>query len=167
MRERVLEAVQVLDVAHRGARSSCSRAPRTSRRSHRRCSASGSSLSPPRRSSVGTLIRYRLKLQGIPVSWLTRIEAWDPPHGFVDRQLKGPYGSGTTPTRSRRWRAVRTLMTDIVRYAHRFGPLGTIAEHLVVRRDLDRIFDLRRDTIPGLLPPERGSETQMSLWLSH
>ena len=42
-------------------------------------------------------------------------------------------------------------MTDIVRYAHRFGPLGTIAEHLLVRRDLDRIFDFRRDSIPELL----------------
>jgi ligand-binding SRPBCC domain-containing protein len=40
---------------------------------------------------VGTLIRYRLRLRGVPVSWLTRIEEWDPPRGFVDRQLKGPY----------------------------------------------------------------------------
>ena len=45
----------------------------------------------------------------------------------------------------------RTRMTDLVRYAHRLGPLGTIVERLVVRRDLDRIFDFRRDSIPGLL----------------
>ena len=42
-------------------------------------------------------------------------------------------------------------MTDIVRYGHRFGPLGTIGEHLLVRRDLGRIFDYRRDSIPALL----------------
>jgi hypothetical protein len=42
-------------------------------------------------------------------------------------------------------------MTDLVRYGQRLGPLGTIAEHLIVRRDLDRIFDFRRERIPALL----------------
>ena len=42
-------------------------------------------------------------------------------------------------------------MTDLVRYGQRFGPLGALAEHLVVRRDLERIFDYRRDAIPALL----------------
>ncbi len=40
---------------------------------------------------VGEQIRYRLRLHGVPVSWLTRIEDWEPPHGFVDAQLRGPY----------------------------------------------------------------------------
>ena len=37
----------------------------------------------------GSMIEYRLRLHGVPVSWRTRIEEWDPPHGFVDRQLRG------------------------------------------------------------------------------
>ncbi len=41
---------------------------------------------------VGALIRYRLALRRIPISWLTRIEEWEPPHRFVDMQLRGPYG---------------------------------------------------------------------------
>src|SRR4051794_40715320 len=40
---------------------------------------------------VGTLIQYRLRLHGVPVSWLTSIQAWDPPHRFVDVQVRGPY----------------------------------------------------------------------------
>lgn len=100
---------------------------------------------------VGTLIDYRLRLHGIPVSWHTRIEAWDPPHGFVDRQLRGPYALWHHTHTFEALDDGRTQMTDLVRYAQRFGPLGTLAEHLVVRRDLERIFDHRRNSIPALL----------------
>jgi hypothetical protein len=41
-------------------------------------------------------------------------------------------------------------MRDRVRYAHRLGPLGALAEP-IVRRDLRRIFDFRRDAIAALL----------------
>jgi len=105
----------------------------------------------PVEMGVGTLIRYRLRLHGIPVSWLTRIEEWDPPSGFVDRQLRGPYALWHHTHRFEAIDANRTLMTDHVRYGHRFGPLGSLAERLVVRRDLERIFDYRRDSIPALL----------------
>src|SRR5206468_10490968 len=43
---------------------------------------------------VGALIEYRLRLHGLPVSWLTRLEEWDaeaPQPRFVDMQLTGPY----------------------------------------------------------------------------
>ena len=39
----------------------------------------------------GALIRYRLRLMGIPFDWLTRITEWNPPESFVDEQLAGPY----------------------------------------------------------------------------
>ena len=39
----------------------------------------------------GALIEYRLKLHGLPLSWLTRIEEWVPGERFVDAQLAGPY----------------------------------------------------------------------------
>ena len=107
----------------------------------------------PVEMDVGTLIRYRLRLRGVPVSWLTRIEEWDPPRGFVDRQLRGPYGlwHHTHSFEPAEEDGSRTRMVDIVRYGQRLGPLGTIAEHLLVRRDLDRIFDFRADAIPELL----------------
>ena len=99
----------------------------------------------------GTLIAYRLRLHGIPVSWLTRIEEWDPPHGFVDRQLRGPYALWHHTHCFEPLGPDRTLMVDLVRYGHPFGPLGTIGEHLLVNRDLTRIFDYRRDSIPALM----------------
>ena len=100
---------------------------------------------------VGTLIRYRLKLHGIPVSWLTRIDEWDPPHGFVDHQIRGPYALWHHTHSFEGLDDGRTRMFDIVRYGHRFGPLGTAAQHLIVKRDVERIFDYRRDEIAKLI----------------
>ena len=91
---------------------------------------------------AGTLIRYKLRLRGIPIRWLTRIEQWEPGRRFVDQQLKGPY---------RYWHHTHefepdsggTLMRDTVRYALPAGRLGEVARRITVERDLNRIFDYR------------------------
>jgi ligand-binding SRPBCC domain-containing protein len=44
------------------------------------------------------------------------------------------------------------LMTDVVRYRVPWGPLGSLARLLFVRRWLDQIFDYRRQRIAELLP---------------
>src|SRR3954467_5733361 len=99
---------------------------------------------------VGTLIQYRLRLHGVPISWLTSIQAWDPPVRFVDVQVRGPYGL---------WHHTHTfeevpggtLMRDTVRYAIGFGVLGELADRLLVERDLKTIFDARAEAVPALL----------------
>lgn len=45
----------------------------------------------PIEMGVGTLIEYRLRLHRVPVRWRTRITVWEPPHRFVDTQIRGPY----------------------------------------------------------------------------
>jgi ligand-binding SRPBCC domain-containing protein len=96
---------------------------------------------------AGTLIEYRLRLHGLPFRWLTRIDVWEPPHRFVDRQLRGPY---------RDWRHEHTfaaggpggtLMRDRVEYSLPLGPLGRLADAVLVRRDLARIFDHRAGSV--------------------
>jgi len=94
---------------------------------------------------AGALIEYRLRLHGAPVSWLTRIEEWKPGVRFVDAQLRGPYELWHHTHEFEPDGAGGTLMRDTVRYALPFGPLGTLAHRLLVRRDLERIFDYRRD----------------------
>jgi ligand-binding SRPBCC domain-containing protein len=91
---------------------------------------------------AGTLIEYRLRLHGLPLRWLTRIEVWDPGVRFVDQQLRGPYALWHH-THEFEARGSDTLMTDTVRYALPFGPLGTVAHALLVERELNRIFDFR------------------------
>jgi ligand-binding SRPBCC domain-containing protein len=90
----------------------------------------------------GALIEYSLRLHGLPIRWLTRIEEWRPPHRFVDVQLRGPYRLWEH-THTFTTRDSGTEMADTVRYALPVGPLGEIARRLVVARDLRSIFDYR------------------------
>jgi len=150
MRERLLRREQVLDAPLSDAFAFFSRAENLEAITPPWLSFRISSPAPVG-MGVGTRIRYRLKLHGVPVSWLTRIDEWDPPRGFVDRQLSGPYKLWHHTHSFEAIDGGRTRMVDIVRYGHRFGPLGTLGEHLLVKRDLERIFDYRRDSIAKLI----------------
>lgn len=96
---------------------------------------------------VGALIEYKIKVHGVPVRWRTRIEEWNPPHRFVDAQLKGPYVLWHHTHTFRADGEGATVLGDRVRYAIPFGPLGEIARSLFVERDLEQIFDYRRDAV--------------------
>jgi len=39
----------------------------------------------------GTVIDYRIRVHGIPITWQSAITVWDPPHRFLDAQRRGPY----------------------------------------------------------------------------
>jgi ligand-binding SRPBCC domain-containing protein len=100
----------------------------------------------------GALIRYHLRVHRVPVGWLTAIRAWDPPHRFVDEQLRGPYALWHhTHTFEPSPDGDGTLMRDVVRYALPLGPLGEVARRLFVARDLEAIFDYRAEKIRELL----------------
>ena len=96
--------------------------------------------SPPITMQAGVEIDYRLRLHGLSMKWRSRITAWEPPHRFVDEQLRGPY---------RRWVHEHTfapsdggtLVRDQIQYAM-LG--GWLADRLLVRRDLRQIFDYRQ-----------------------
>ena len=97
---------------------------------------------------VGTLIEYKLRLRGIPVSWLTRIEVWEPGVRFVDAQLSGPYKLWHHTHEFEPDGDSGTIMRDVVRYALPYWPLGEVAHALLVKRDLARIFDFRAQEVP-------------------
>ena len=97
----------------------------------------------------GALIRYRLKLYGIPFKWSSLITVWDPPHRFVDEQQRGPYGLWAH-THCFTEQEGATRMTDEVVYELPFRPIGEIL-HPLIRRLITRIFLFRQRTIHGII----------------
>ena len=103
---------------------------------------------PPIELKPGALIDYRLRVHGLPLRWRTRITVWEPPHRFVDEQIRGPY---------RQWihehlfepRDGGTLARDHVRYA---VPFDFIAHRLFVRPDVEKIFAFRSETLKKRFP---------------
>jgi ligand-binding SRPBCC domain-containing protein len=103
---------------------------------------------------AGALIEYRLVLHRLPIAWLTRIEEWEPGVRFVDMQLTGPYRLWHHTHEFRALADGGTVMTDTVRYAlplGPLGPLGALAHRVLVRRDVERIFDYRARAVPALV----------------
>lgn len=98
------------------------------------------------RIRVGTEIDYRLRWQGVPMGWRTRIAECERNVSFVDEMTRGPY---------RRWfhrHAFAAVpggveVTDVVEYELPFGPVGRLVHALVVRAQLEAIFDFRRDAV--------------------
>lgn len=96
---------------------------------------------------TGMLIDYKVKpLFGISLFWQTEIVDVQKPYSFVDTQLKGPY---------RLWEHTHTftekengvLMQDVVKYQLPFGPLGALANALLVRKKLESLFAFRKAAI--------------------
>lgn len=95
---------------------------------------------------AGALIDYRIRVHGIPIRWRTEIAEWNPPHRFVDVQLRGPY-TLWHHTHTFDEREGGTLCADRVRYRPRGG---AFVHWLFVRRDVERIFQYRQQRLREL-----------------
>lgn len=97
----------------------------------------------------GLEIDYVIVLRGLPIPWKTRIDVWEPGVRFVDRQVNGPY-----------------LWWN---HEHRFEPISSgtrVVDHVefmprfrwvtgrFVRREVERIFEYRQETLKRLFTKE-------------
>ncbi len=94
----------------------------------------------------GTLIDYRIRVYGIPIHWRTEIAELQPPHRFVDVQLRGPHRL-RHQTHTFETRDGGTFCSDQVRYRPRGGVL---VHWLFVRRDVERVFEYRQQRLKDL-----------------
>ncbi len=106
----------------------------------------------PEKMYAGMIISYNVRpLLGIPVTWVTEITHVEEKRYFVDEQRVGPYSM---------WHHQHliephengVMMTDIVSYKPPLGFLGSIANVLFIRRQLEGIFAYREEALKKKYP---------------
>jgi ligand-binding SRPBCC domain-containing protein len=105
----------------------------------------------PQKMYPGMIITYKVSpFWGIKMTWVTEITHLKENEYFVDEQRIGPYAM---------WHHEHllesveggVLMTDIVSYKPPFFLLGSLANSLIIRKQLREIFDFRKKAIEGIL----------------
>ena len=94
---------------------------------------------------------YLIKLFGIPMKWRSLITKYDPPFSFADEQLIGPYKT---------WHHEHTFVQttngikvgDHLQYTLPMGPLGAIAQELMVKHQLNAVFRYRQTALAKIFP---------------
>ena len=90
-----------------------------------------------------SIIKYKLKLHGFPIKWVSKISNWNPPHEFIDTQIKGPY---------MKWSHLHEFKeteegTAIYDYVDYIVPGGSLIHSIFVKKNLLTIFKYRKDTL--------------------
>ena len=91
----------------------------------------------------GMIISYKVSpVLGIKITWVTEITQVKEKEYFVDEQRVGPY---TMWHHEHKIEPIEggVLMTDIVSYKPPFGFLGSIANSILIKKQLKEIFDFR------------------------
>jgi ligand-binding SRPBCC domain-containing protein len=103
----------------------------------------------------GDLVEIVVRLWPTPFrqTWRVEAERIVAPTLVVDRMLAGPFRSWVHQHRFEDLGDGTTRLTDHVDYHLPFGPLGSLADALVVRRVLERLFRHRQTRTRALLEP--------------
>jgi ligand-binding SRPBCC domain-containing protein len=96
--------------------------------------------------SEGSTVTWRARHFGIPFRLRSIVYDVDPPRGFRDRQISGPFGAF--------WHEHvfeehprGTLMRDTIRFHSPFGPIGRLVDRLVLREYMRRLIEARNDQL--------------------
>ena len=105
-------------------------------------------VEPPAGGSFteGSTVTWRARHFGIPFRLRSVVFDIDPPRGFRDRQIAGPFGSFlhvhefTAHPRG-------TLMRDTVTFHSPLGPIGRLVDKLFLREYMRRLIAERNDVL--------------------
>jgi ligand-binding SRPBCC domain-containing protein len=93
---------------------------------------------------LGQEVTWRARHFGIWWRMSSRIRQFEPPKMFVDEQVRGPFAAFRHEHRFDGEPATGvTLMVDLVEFRAPLGPLGRLAEVLVLRWYLRRLIESR------------------------
>jgi len=98
----------------------------------------------------GMIITYRVSpVLGIKMNWVSEITHVKEKEYFVDEQRSGPYSIWHHEHKIEPVEG-GVLMTDIVSYKPPFGILGSIANSLFIKKQLEEIFDYRTNAMENV-----------------
>jgi ligand-binding SRPBCC domain-containing protein len=108
----------------------------------------------PEKMYAGMIIAYKVRpLLKFPMTWVTEITHVVEKRYFVDEQRVGPYAL---------WHHQHfiephengVMMTDIVSYKPPMGFLGSLANAMIIRRQLESIFAYREKALKKRFPEQ-------------
>lgn len=105
---------------------------------------------------TGMIITYKVSpLWGIRLNWATEITHIKEHQYFVDEQRSGPYALWH---HEHHFKEIKggVHMTDKLTYAIPFGPVGIIADKLIVRGQIEKIFNYRKKAVENLFGRFKG-----------
>lgn len=103
--------------------------------------------------ALGDTVTWRAKHFGIWWTMTSTISEYQEPSLFVDEQVSGPFKAFRHEHSFESLPSGQTQMVDVVEFEAPFGPLGIIAERLVLRRHLEALIDLRNEQLKQALGP--------------
>ena len=98
----------------------------------------------------GETVTWRGRHFGFMLTHQSLISEYEPPHHFQDRMLRGMFKSFIHDHYCEAASQSHTLMRDEPRFAAPLGPLGWIAETLVLRRYFIRFLRQRNETLRAI-----------------
>jgi ligand-binding SRPBCC domain-containing protein len=116
------------------------------------------------RMYAGQIIEYKVSpILGIPLYWMTEITQVKDRQFFIDEQRYGPYSLWHHQHHFKQIEG-GVEMTDIVHYKVPFWFLGDIANSILVRSQLRKIFDFRFRKANEVLGAWPGQEAIVNLY---
>lgn len=90
----------------------------------------------------GSTVTWRARHFGIPFRLRTIVYDVDPPRGFRDRQLSGPFGAFEHEHVFEE-HPQGTLARDTIVFHSPFGPIGRLVDRLILREYMRRLIEER------------------------
>ncbi|MDX1934027.1 MAG: hypothetical protein SFU56_15610 [Capsulimonadales bacterium] len=97
-----------------------------------------------------TLLRLRWKQGALSRILELRIEDWNEPHGFVERQEVGPFAFFVRRHKFHEFQT-GTLMTDVLEYGLPPGPAGVLLDRMYLSAHLDPMMHHQQSEAKRLL----------------
>jgi ligand-binding SRPBCC domain-containing protein len=102
---------------------------------------------------LGQEVTWRAWHFGVRWTMTNRITELDPPSSFVDEQVRGPFAA-FRHTHTFAPSGTATTMRDKVVFSAPFGPLGVLAEKILLGRYLRSLIETRNEFLRASLAPQ-------------